>query len=209
MNNIIRIQGNKLFEFSEIIWFGHQDFSFGDRRKLLGHDYWRTFCVINTTGAGSSVQIGVTIQHSRGEPSMSGKKGVLAFLVGQKNALKVVQYLGQHYNEISQFKVVVTVTEGKELDALGNMEWLSYVSSLKDGGAAEIAKRCSKKQIQAVFILNPSSLVHPKQFPAEKLMDLLDTCWTSNTYVCVNMEAIDLVLNQLLNAEGVYWQTFD
>lgn len=133
---------------------------------------------------------------------MSNKRGVLAFLVGQKNALKVVQYIGQRYSEISQFKVVVTMTEGKELDALGNMDWLSYVASLKDGGAAEIAKRCSKKQLQAVFILNPNSIVHPKQFPAEKLMDLFDACWSSNTFVCVNMEAIDLVLNELMKVEG-------
>ncbi len=140
---------------------------------------------------------------------MSRQKGVLAFLVGQKNALKVVQYIGQRFNEISQFKVVVTVTEGKELESLGSLEWLSYVASLKDGGAAEIAKRCSKKQIQAVFILNPGSLIHAKQFPAEKLMDLMDTCWSSNTFVCVNMEAIDLVLNRLLETEGVHKSCMD
>eukprot|EP01126_Amoeba_proteus_P057129 TRINITY_DN7248_c0_g2_i4.p1 TRINITY_DN7248_c0_g2~~TRINITY_DN7248_c0_g2_i4.p1 ORF type:complete len:138 (+),score=27.02 TRINITY_DN7248_c0_g2_i4:68-481(+) len=129
---------------------------------------------------------------------MSGNQGVLVFLVGQKNALRVVQYIREHFKEISQLKVLVTLTEGKELEGLvGSGDWLSYVASLKDGGAAEIARRCGKNQVLAVFVLNPGDLIQAKIFTAEKMQELIEACWNSDTHICFNKKMMDLMLQQL------------
>eukprot|EP01126_Amoeba_proteus_P041505 TRINITY_DN4468_c0_g1_i3.p1 TRINITY_DN4468_c0_g1~~TRINITY_DN4468_c0_g1_i3.p1 ORF type:complete len:400 (-),score=81.02 TRINITY_DN4468_c0_g1_i3:605-1753(-) len=136
---------------------------------------------------------------------MSALQGVLVFLVGQKNALKVLEYCSLHFNEVSQFKVMATLTEGKELDSLKERsgEWLTYLPSLKDGGAGEIAKRCERKKVLAVFVLNPGALVQGKSVTSVQMQELIDACWTSNTNICFNIEMMDLVLQQLTLVRGI------
>jgi len=134
---------------------------------------------------------------------MSLGRSTVAFLVGQKNALAVVQFIAKRYNDISHFKLVVTMTEGKELENIRGIEGMSYVASLKDGGATEIGQRVSKKQIAAIFVFNAASIVHPKQFSSEKLVDLIALCWAHNTFICFNMDTVDLVIRQLTDVKGV------
>lgn len=108
-----------------------------------------------------------------------------------------------------KIQLVVTGTHAaKELEASGMLtrDQISYVGALEDGGCDEIAKRCLKKHIGAVFILDVSSILS-KQFSMAKLQGLLEACDSSDTNICFNQEMVGIVFSQII-ALGGKWTLF-
>jgi methylglyoxal synthase len=78
--------------------------------------------------------------------SKKEKKGgiaTIAFLVSNKSTLRVRQFVESHLEEIQEFNIIATLTEGKELESIKGLK-IQYVPSLELGGCNEVAQRVKR-----------------------------------------------------------------
>jgi methylglyoxal synthase len=130
----------------------------------------------------------------------AGQK-TIAFIVGPKNERLAVNYISSHLEALSPFRLLLTDTETKGLEPLLTLGLdVHYLPSLEKKGDVELAHRCSKNQIAAVFVFNPSAV--SRQMNTERFFALVEKCWGSDTPLALNASLIDLSLENLIAVEG-------
>eukprot|EP01125_Pyxidicula_operculata_P006043 TRINITY_DN2111_c0_g1_i1.p1 TRINITY_DN2111_c0_g1~~TRINITY_DN2111_c0_g1_i1.p1 ORF type:complete len:1230 (-),score=380.39 TRINITY_DN2111_c0_g1_i1:146-3835(-) len=133
-------------------------------------------------------------------------KPILAFLVGPKNESQVINYIGTHFEDVSNFKLLVTETDQNGLEQFSNTGLdIQYVPSIEKKGDVEIASRASRGQVEAIVIINPTAL--SKQLTPERFWQLGEKAWASDVHVCLNQKNIDLVISQLISLRGISGKT--